>query len=447
MEPVVFGLHTAEVKKWITQKEANVVKAFFGVNPSDPLTEQMYFYPYGIIFWIEEVRGHKPRFYLRARINFARATGFGNYLLMPYTVVNIRKAITSFNKILKLLRLSPENAVFADWTVERFDSAFDIQEPNKRQMIKLLNLSLDLSNGRKKCERKAIIGKTQKELLYQSMRFGNASFIYNIYDKEQELLDKGKTLTKDEELYIHPLIRVERQNHEDAVKKLLSNRSIKDLLNPKTHDAILRTMIDEVRLFFGNGDFYTRKGIEEKFSHDCIEDIDKITDAMTKISSSSIENEYDTYKQVSDIFERFKISPVGISRSLDIVSIRGLYNRIIEAYPRPKDKRQYNNFPVPHMGADGRYRAVITLYFAQGKKRISIADGTLEGYETKVFERLKNIYLINRINNSNHPAAYAQSADSILRFSKTIKSKKVKQEVDNFLETFSLKNGKNGFTK
>ncbi len=147
MEPVVFGLHTAEVKKWITHKEANAVKAFFGVKPDEPLLEQSYFYKQGLTkVWIEEVRGQKPRFYIRAIINFARATGFENYLLMPYTAVNIRRAITSFNKILKLLSLSPENAAFADWTAERLDVAFDIQEPYTPLMIQLINYSLDLNN-------------------------------------------------------------------------------------------------------------------------------------------------------------------------------------------------------------------------------------------------------------------------------------------------------------
>ncbi len=443
MEPVVFGLHTAEVKKWITQKEANVVKAFFGVNPSDPLTEQMYFYPYGIIFWIEEVRGHKPRFYLRARINFARATGFGNYLLMPYTVVNIRKAITAFNKILKLLSLSPENAAFADWTVERFDSAFDIQEPYKSLMIQLLNYSLDLSNGRKKCTIDNIKGKAPEELLYQTVRFGNYSFTYSIYDKEQELLDKGKILTEEEKLEIHNTIRAERQNHPDAVKKLLPSRSIKDLANAKVRDNILRIMIDELSMFFGNGDYYSWKAIKEQFS-DHATQISPIIPIMQRITENSLMRERTAYtKEVAEVFTSLGISPVGIqgplARRYGVNRIDGLYTRITAFYPRPKDKRAYNPFPVPHIGADGRYRANITLYRAQSpKQNFSIAGKTLADYEMKVLRKLREVCLINRFSKSTDSEAYNKSFDSIMRFRKTVKTKEVKQEIDSFIKAFEV---------
>lgn len=447
MEPVVFGLHTAEVKKWITQREVHAVKGFFGVKPDEPLPEQSQFYPDGITaIWIKEISGQKPRFYLHLKINFSRLLGVGNYIIMPYSTANIRKAITNVNKVLKLLPLSPENAEFTGWMMERADIAFDILEPQKRLMIWLLNQSLNLSNRRKQCERIEIRGKPFEESIYQSVRFGNSSFVYNVYDKEQEVSDKGKNLTETEHSEIHNLIRVERQNHPDAIKKLMPSRSVKDLADAKVRDNILRTMLDETKMFWGVGDYFSWRGIQENYS-DHSEKISTIREAMIKVTANSLEAEYDTYKQVSDTFERLKIAPVGIPRGLGITSMQGLHNRLIAAYPRPADKRQYNSFPIPHKGADGRYRAVITLYWARGKKQLSIADRTLEGYEAKVFEKLKKVYLFNRIDNAKHPAAYAQSADSILRFWKTIKTKKVKQEVDNFLVTFSLKDGKNGQIK
>lgn len=129
MEPVVFGLHTAETKAWITQREANAVKAFFNVKPDEPLSEQTQFYQRGITkIWVEEVGGQKPRFYIHMIVNFSRLLGASNYAIMPFSTVNIRKATTAVNKVLKLLPLSPENAMFTDWTVERLDTAFDIQE-------------------------------------------------------------------------------------------------------------------------------------------------------------------------------------------------------------------------------------------------------------------------------------------------------------------------------
>lgn len=442
MEPVVFGLHTAEAKAWITQREASAVKGFFDVKPDEPLLEQTQFYQRGVTkIWIEEISGQKPRFYLHLKINFSRLLGVGNYIIMPYSTANIRKVTTAVNRVLKLLPLFPENAAFTDWTVERLDTAFDIQEENTELFMSLLNRSVDLHDGRKKCSRVEIRDEES-----HSMRFACRAFAYNIYVKLIEVISKGKSLSEQELNEIRHLLRVERQNHPDAIKKLLPSRNVKDLVDAKVRDNILRTMLDEIKLFWGVGDYFSWKGIQENYS-DHSEEISTIREAMTRITEKSLEAEYDTYKQVSDTFERLKIAPVGIPKGLGITSIQGLYNRLAAACPRPANKRQYNNFPVPHRGADGRYRAVITLYATYGKRRLSIADATLEGYEAKVFERLKAAYLFNRIDNANHPEAYAQSANSILRFWKTIKTKRVKQEVNNFIATFSLKDGKNGLAE
>jgi len=39
----VFGLHTAEFKRWISRKEANSIKAYFNLNPDEKLTGSTYF--------------------------------------------------------------------------------------------------------------------------------------------------------------------------------------------------------------------------------------------------------------------------------------------------------------------------------------------------------------------------------------------------------------------
>jgi len=434
MEPIIFGVHTAQAQKWITRAEAIAVKGFFNVGPDEPLLEQSQFYPDGITsIWIEEVSGPKPRFYVHLKINFSRLLGTSNFLIMPLTAANIRKAITACNRILKLLPLSPENAAFGDWTVQRFDSAFDIQEEHTELLMTLLNRSVDLHNRRKKCSRVEI-----RDDESHSMRFACHAFAYNVYVKLVEVISKGKSLSEEELNEIRHLLRVERQNYEDAVKKLLPNRSMTDLADAKVRDSILRTMIDEIKLFWGAGDYLSWKMIREGYA-DHSEEISTIKEAMVKITANSLEAEYDTYKQVSDTFERLQIAPVGIPREYGISSVKGLHSRLIEAYPRPADKRQYNSFPVPHKAADGRYRANVTLYWAnRGIERLSIAGRTLEDYEAKVSRRLREVYLINRGSRSTNPAAFSKSFDSILRFRKTAKTKEVKAEIDKFLETFSI---------
>lgn len=97
----VFGLHTAEFKKWISRREADSIKAYFNLNPDEALTGSTYFYQDGVTkLWIEEVKGKKPRYYLHVIVNFARALKAGNYKAMPYTTGNVRKVFTALNAII-----------------------------------------------------------------------------------------------------------------------------------------------------------------------------------------------------------------------------------------------------------------------------------------------------------------------------------------------------------
>lgn len=444
MEPVVFGLHTAETKAWITQREANAVKAFFNVKPDEPLSEQTQFYQRGITkIWVEEVGGQKPRFYIHMVVNFSRLLGISNYAIMPFSTVNIRKATTAVNKVLKLLPLSPENAMFTDWTVQRLDTAFDIQAEHTGLLMQLLNYSLDLSSSRKKCRLIPIPGKQPEDTIFQSMRFGNDSYVWNVYVKLTQLLSEGKALTDAELAEVQQLFRVERQNHENAIKKLLPNGKVGDLAAAKVRESILRTMIDDIQLFFGTGDFYSWKGIKERFS-DRAAELEPIITAMKRITANSLANERAAYtKDVAEVFSKLGIAPAGIQKQLaqqyGVDYMDGLYSRIISLYPRPADRRQYNSFPIPHKGADGRYRATVTLYWAnQEKQKVSVAGRTVEDYETKVSRKLRDVYLTNRGFKSVNPDALDKSFDSILRFRKVAKTKEVKTEIDDFIETFSF---------
>lgn len=443
---VVFGLHTAEFKKWISRREADSIKAYFNLNPDEALTGSTYFYQDGVTkLWIEEVKGKKPRYYLHVIVNFARALKAGNYKAMPYTTGNVRKVFTALNKVLKALPLSDSNAVFPDWTTVRFDSTFDIQEEHTELLMSLLNRSVNLGDRKKRCQRIPIQGKTAEESMSQSLRFGNHSFTYNIYRKIAEIQDKGKTVTEEEKAEVQHLLRIERQNHQDAVKKLLPNMKAGDLANHNVHDGILKTMIDEIDTFFGKGDFYSWKKIGQKYCPEHESDIYEIKNVMKQITLASLEAAQESYtKEISGIFDRLGLSPVGIKQEeaeqYNVAQIKGIYNQIAAAYPRPPDKRQYNSFPVPHRTADGRYKATITLYSAHnGRKQVQIAGKTLEDYERKVFSKLKLTYQSNQYNiksaDANQRNMIQKSADSVRRFAKISKTA-AKQEAEKFIESF-----------
>lgn len=449
MEQVVFGIHTATAKHLITQKESNAVKKFFGVDIDKPLEDETHFYEKGITkIWIQEISNKRGiRYYLYMQINFTRILGIGIHKIMPYSITNMKKAIKAVNRILKLLPLLDKNNKFQDWTVERPDIAFDIYEQHTPLLMQLLNDSLDLSSTRKKCERLPIPDKTPEQLKSESMRFGNDSYVYNAYVKLTEVFEKaeknGRTVTQEEIEEVRYILRIERQNHANAVKKLLPHKTVGDLADDKVRADILKVMIDEVALFFGKGDFYSWKGIKKKYLPEHEADILKILDVMKQITLTSLEAAQDDYKKVADTFDRLGLAPVGIRKHCGVGFIQGIYNRITAVYPRPPDRRQYNSFPIPHQTGDGRFKATITLYDANsGRKQVQIAGKTVEDYENKVFSRLANTYIANRAYLESDDSAQKdlalKSADSIVRFCKVVKTTAVKQGTEKFIKNLKL---------
>ena len=387
-QEAVFGLHTGEFKHWISETEANSIKGFFGLTPNDELMDVTNFYQDGITkLWIKEVPNkQRMRYCLYMKINFSRVLKLSDHKIMPYTTANVKKAFKAIDEVLKILHLSKRNNRFSEWTAERFDSAFDVYAERPATLMQLLNSSVDLEN-KKKCKRIEIPGKTPEQLKSESMRFGNTLFVYNVYVKLAEVFAKAernnRTITLDELKEVRHILRVERQNHPEGIKKLLPNKIAGDLADAKVREVILKTMIDEMGIFFGKDDYY---------GADCMQ---------------------------------------------------GIYNRIAAQYQQPPDKRKYGDFPTPCRTGDGRYKATIILYDAtSGRKQIQVAGKTREDYEDKVFSKLSKAYMHNRAylksDDSGKRDMALKSAGSITRFRRVVKTAAVKQKIVKFIEDFEI---------
>lgn len=418
MEQVVFGIHTGTFKHVISEKESNAIKGFFKQEIDKPLEDETFFYDKGITqIGIQEIPSKdRIRYYLYMRINFSRTLGIGNHKIMPYTIQTIKRSFKVINKFLRLLPLTDKNNLFSEWKVERIDTAFDIFEPHTTLLMKLLNQSVDLSNQKKKCKRIPIQGKTTEQLIYESMRFGNKSFVYNIYNKLIEVFDKAKQrgtiVTPEELIEVRGILRIERQNHIGGIKKLCPTQKAGDLLKADVRNNILQTMIEEIEIFFGKEDFYSSSKISKA--------LPGVKADINKISSSEIKK---------DDVEKYGID-----------FMQGVYNRLAVIYPRPLDKRQYNSFPIPHRTGDGRMSANISLYsITDGKRTITVAGRTLEDFEDKVLRKLKEVYLINRLYlKSNDPverSMISKSSDYIKRFYEAAKTETAKQDAEKFIES------------
>ena len=255
MNKVIYGLHTGEAKKQITYREYKKMELMFGTSFPDESHACSQFFKNGVSkFWIEEVKNKTGKqYWLHLRVNMARAVGVGEYCLMPYTISNVKKMIREISKVLKKLKLQDKNADFGEWRWERFDSAFDVEEAFPELFMSLLDKSLNVNANKRQCQRKLFIPANPN--VCESIRFGNDSYIYNIYIKLADLKNNGITITSEILREVTNIIRIERQNHLSAIKNLLPNGLVKDLTLTSVRDAILKKMIeDEIHLptFVGN---------------------------------------------------------------------------------------------------------------------------------------------------------------------------------------------------
>lgn len=446
MNQVIYGLHTIEAKKRISYREAKGIEMIFGTSYPDEAHACSQFFSDGISkFWIEEVvnkAGKRYLFYIK--VNMARAIGIGEYCLMPYTVSNINKMIKRISKLLKKLDLDDRNVDFGSWRLERFDSAFDTSVDYPEVFISLLDKSLDVSVAKKQCKRKLFTPTNPN--ICESIRFGNSSYVYNVYIKLADLINKGIVITQDIHNEVDNIVRVERQNLLSAVKQLLPNCEVRELALNKTKDAILKALIEDIEAFWGKGDYYSSNEIITRFRS--FPEVIKLIPLMAAFTNNSLETEYKLYtSDIKKIFQEYGIMPVGICKNdahkYQIREIKGLYNMVTNHYTI-RDKRSYNVFPVPHPCSDGRWKAGITFHKINDtrKQPVSIAKSTLEAYEETVLRELKLAYVTNvKYHCSVAPISELKdkSADDIMRFYQVVKTKSVKEEAKRFIKNMNLK--------
>ena len=420
----------------------------FGNSISDEHHACSQFFKEGISgFWIEEVISKEGKqYWLHIKVNFARTIGIGEYCLMPYTITNMKKSIKAVSKLLEQLKLESENADFGEWKLERLDTGFDVEVSCLLLYMILLDKSLNVKALKKQCKRKHFVPANPN--VCESIRFGNDSYTYNIYIKIADLINKGIAITPEIQKEVANIIRVERQNHLSALKQLLPTRTVKDLASKKTMEDILKTLIADMEAFWGRGSYYSALGIITKFGENL--DIKTIVSALGVFTKSSLEAEYSQYTpEIKALFQEYGILPTGIRREdeqlYQVSEIKGLYDMITECY-KVVEKRAYHIFPVPHLCSDGRYKAGINFNMVNDtrKQPVSITGRTLEEYEQKVWRELLRVWCVNLKYHCNHNMSISdlmkKSTSDIMRFSKVVKSKRVKVILKDDIEKLKVKN-------
>ena len=360
----MFGIHTGIVSHRISKREMRAIKLRLGLQPTEAVANNQTYYQKGITnLSIKEVEQRFNdqiilRCTLELELNFARILGLGEYCLMPYTIQNINKVIYHMVKVLKDIGVEGSNANFMEWKVERIDTAFDVTDTNVKYLMNVISRTINRDCFNMK--RLRILYPFSEESCY----FGNDSYVWNIYDKYNQLMSLNSNSDKNlvEADRMRNILRFERQNKKGAIQRLLKNKKFLDLKETDTRKKILTSMAEELKMFFGKNEL---PEVEEA--------------ALTS-------DDYDC---------------------------SGIYYRIFKKIDK-ESKRKKNIFPIPHYSNVGRYHSNITIYscaniqtyfdkylsdpeLKEGYKTEmkSVAGRTLDDYEEKVYVKLYDCYIEN----------------------------------------------------
>ena len=382
----------------------------------------------------------------------------------------------------------------AEWYMERIDCGIDLKlgtddETVLKAIIKALHDSFDSSNYRG-VQYSKYKGWDAPEVQYESITLetegyqnGNPLYKYNIYYKLLQLMkyaeEHGYTLSQEEIDEIKDVIRIEKQI-DDVSKVFGCSSKLGTLLNEDVTEKVMNSIIKEMKLFFGTGDYLTyEEGLARIYATKYDLDTQNLMGAVyayvdshgysallefveqqIKASGGSDADVSNKHKEIAKI--RMQIEALGISVApvQNVASMKGistLLDEELKAREKPRKKHKFSEInPAKEPSGGIRYMCKPTIYSETGEfKRTSIASGvggSREECEVQVFEKIRHNL------NVRYQSLVGQPEDQIkccedasydyTRFRTIVQSKKVKKDIDLVIDKISrrivLKKGECG---
>lgn len=372
----------------------------------------------------------------------------------------------------------------AEWHISRFDCGLDLKlgtddDSVLKAFIKALHTSFDSGNVRG-VQYSEYKGYDEPQVQYESVTLetagykkGNPLYRYNIYYKLLQLLQKsqelGFTLSQDEINEAKEVIRIEKQI--DDVSKIFGCSSkLSTLLNEDVTEKVMNSIIKEMKLFFGTGDYLTyEQGVARinASNHDKVtRDKMVIVYAYTKSESYSAllddvartikanggsdADVTDIHKDIAMLRKHIEALGISVASVQGVSSMKGISTLLDEeltARAKPRKKHQFSEIvkvPVKRVkGHDSsRYMCKPTIQLEDGTiDRTSIASsvgGTREECEVKVFEKIR--YNLNTYYKSlaGQPEKQIECCENAIydyeRFRTIVQSKTVRKDIDVMLD-------------
>lgn len=467
------GIHTLDIKRKISRMEAKDIKTIFGLQINQMLKTTAY-YQKGInqIEIIENSYpdgngGYKASYTLVLQINPSHMLNISKYKILPATQRNINKMIAKLTTILSNdFHLSLSNHDSRNWKIERIDFAFDIKVQNAPIMIRILNYALKVNQ--KNCTRIFFKCPFPERAIYQSVRFGNNSYRYNIYDKLQQLNDDNYSLTPTEQVYFKDIIRIEKQIIDKGVNNCVGTPKYLSLLQNKTViEKIKNDMLRELRLFFGTGTHVTyqlaiqtikNSNFDSVLHNQMIQAITFISKfgmdkAIDEVSNHAMQNklnseaELKTFSTLLQDIESLGISPSGILLQESIQINSNTLSNINDLLPSynsnlkiPRRKLPFGKIYLDRN--NHRYKCNFTIHpLDKGSDRESYADVDRDKLEQKILNKLIDVYKKNLFSLSSNYTSYQakiiqKSRQDITNFGKVARCSEVRKHIN--IELFRL---------
>ncbi len=394
---IKYGIHTAVLKHVVSYRESMQIKRELGYALGDKVSKNTTFFSYGIDeLSIRETLKKYPSntvgsenyieskiYELELIINFSKAIGGNENLVMELTSKNIKKLRAALNAVLsKQLKLGIINNDISSWSFERLDDAFDIYLDIKPgNYIYLLNESLVLPPNKRLEEfHKEDLGLgTQRA--YESVYFGNGSFTMNIYDKWNEQKKKKPEITEADPTF--RLLRAERQNEQQYIKNFLPKRMFEELFDGRNIDTMRQSLKKHIKKYFGTGNYYEDSLIYDLVSdeYDHIDEKYRFLLNRSVVNGGRLLNHQNIDSELASKFDEFGIAPAYIDFctnsfwSIEDVDgnkyawYPGLYNLIDIHYPDIKIRKKYNAYSIPKKDAkNNRYKVHFIVHDVLGNK-------------------------------------------------------------------------------
>lgn len=399
--------------------------------------------------------------FIELEINAIKVIGKTEATMIEMTPSNANLMFNAINRYLvNVLQLDVRNSDCRNWTLIRLDCGLDVELPSditlQVSLMRAMNYSLNLLN-KSNCTLKTL----PSNHIYESIRFGNKQYNYNIYLKYLELTKKYPSISVQVINEIRNTLRIEIQlNSIGVAKKIGSPQNFGLLADARITKKLLGMVISDMKMYFGTGKYYShdvamdliqnlpqvnktlKRGMAVVYEGASRLGFQPFVDAVIKEAKAQGVNEKNikaSLKMYTKEFEKLGISVGGIDDMTVASNIRNVNEYVtdmvvIMSTPPIKQKRGVFSkiFPIDG-GKRLKCQPMLKDEYGVGKRH-QFTGVIREDVERKVLDdgirKNLNENYFKATTNSQLQMIYAQAKDEAERFKTIVESPAVLEDVE-----------------